>query len=327
MIVFLLSILSYNFIEKSYRNRNVISGKKFYFTLIIVSTLILLFNFKTIIDKGFEIRWIVQGYNLDKSNYNKEISELNQKNIKKIDLEELKDTSKKNVLILGNSLAADLYLGFILNEKTHSSVNFNYFPTQIYCINFFLDLEKDICKDQINNLNNFSHKDFKKILDQVELLILYSKYYDNDLINLNKVLNNLKKYYKKKIVIINNQPFYKGKNKFGTIWWYDLDDFIYKNKRIPNKKEVKELENKYFINSKSNFFIIPKKNMDISKIAKRNNIEVINLYEMFCSIKEKSCKFITDQNKLIFRDYAHFTLNGLNFVVNRLYNENHNLFK
>ena len=197
IIIFLLSILSYNFIEKSYRNRKIISGKKFYFTLIIVSTLILLFNFITIRNQGFENRWIVQGYYLDKSHHNRQISKLYQENIKKIDLKKLKYTSKKNVLILGNSLAADLFLGFILNEQNLDSSNFNYFPTQIHCINFYLDLEKDICKDQINNLNNFSHKDFKKILDEIELLVLYSKYYDNDLINLNKILNNLKKYYKK----------------------------------------------------------------------------------------------------------------------------------
>jgi peptidoglycan/LPS O-acetylase OafA/YrhL len=325
--IFLLSILSYNFIEKSYRNRIIVSGKKFYFTLVIVSTLILLLNFITIKNQGFENRWIVQGYNLDKSHHIKQMSKLNQENIKKIDLKKIKDTSKKNVLILGNSLAADLFLGFILNGQKFHLVNFNYFPTQIHCINFYLGLEKNICKSQINNLNNFSHKDFKKILDEIDLLILYSKYYDNDLIHFNKALNNLKKYYRKKIIIINNQPFYKGKNKFGTIWWYDLDDFVHQHQRIPNKQEVVELEKKYFINSKNNFFKIPKKNTEILKIAKIHNIKVIDLYEKFCSTKERSCKFITNQNKLIFRDYAHFTLNGLNLLIDKLDKEFQNFLK
>ena len=316
IFLIIISFLSYNLIEIKFRNQNIFSHKKFYLTLSILSLLILSLNFYTLKNNSFDKRWIIDGYSLDKKLYIKNFTLLSQKYEKKIDLNNIYNANQKNVLIIGNSFANDLFVGLKINNNKFKQFNFHFLESQIRCIPSYIKIYiNDLCYKSRDKFKNLYQNEFLQLLDNIDKIIIYSRYYETDIEKLGEILDHLKSVYNKKIIIVNNPPLFTGRNRFGTIYWYFLDDFVFENKRIPTKYEIYDLEKKYFTNLENNFFKIQKKNKEIQKIANSKNIEVIDLYNFFCNEKYKRCRFFTNDNELIFRDYGHFTLEGLNFFL------------
>ena len=121
----ILSIFSYKFIEQKYRDRNIGFKKVRKFIIILfIPTLIL--NTTIIRDKNFfKSFYSIDGINLtewhDTEWIIKKIRKLAFKNY-------FPDNNKKNILIVGNCHADDIYLSFKLNNHNYPNYNFELYP-------------------------------------------------------------------------------------------------------------------------------------------------------------------------------------------------------
>ena len=52
----------------------------------------------------------------------------------------------------------------------------------------------------------------------------------------------------------------------------------------------------------------------VDKIAKRNQVNFINIKELICSDQNKTCEFLTDTNSKIMFDNSHFTVEGAKYL-------------
>ena len=85
------------------------------------------------------------------------------------------------------------------------------------------------------------------------------------------------------------------------------------------------IEEQYYLNSQGNHFGIPSINYKIKQIANQNDVEVLDLYNLLCDSDIKKCKYLTTDNKLIYRDYGHLTIDGFNLLGELIFKKKENL--
>jgi len=326
IFLYFISLISYQYIEKTFRNKKIVTAKVFYSLFLSVIIFILTINFYIVKNKGFEKNWSVENYYFDKNYYNSQVDELKKDILHKIDFEQLKNSNFKKILVFGNSHAADLYYSFRLRKDLYNKYVFYYIPRQVVCLSVLVNLENTKnCLNEENELNKYTEKQYSQIINHIDIIIISSRYYSDDIDQLDKNLKNLKKFFKKKIIITTNSPQFSGVNRFGQPGWTYADIFIFNNKRYPNQNEMHQMEKQYYLNSQGNHFGIPSINNKIKQIAKQNDIEVLDIYNLLCNSDIKKCKYLTADNKIIYRDYGHLTIYGMNLLAKLIFNKKENL--
>ena len=58
---------------------------------------------------------------------------------------------------------------------------------------------------------------------------------------------------------------------------------------------------------------------DLIYFLKKNKIEYINLFEIYCDYSKKSCNYINESSNILFIDFAHLTPDGMIFLSNKLH--------
>ena len=177
---------------------------------------------------------------------------------------------RKNVLIVGNSHAEDI-LEILSKTNLIDRIYFNLTSPKIRTddVNFqvkylykFLKEKKAIIDNDVNNEDFYNH--LKKQYDNSDLIILSTRYSDDDL----KILEDLIKILKednKKIIIFDN-ALEQIRAVFNR-----LDYYVYFNKKLPNKNDLKKIEEDMFLDLKNKSNI----NQQIELIAKKNNVFLI----------------------------------------------------
>jgi peptidoglycan/LPS O-acetylase OafA/YrhL len=308
IVLILLSILSYYFIEKPARNQKY-KFKSIFLLIIIFSTLIIIFSYSVIKNNGFEKRFFITStYSLSSLRYEEESKKfeidfnydnyLNYSNI------------NKNVLIVGNSHAEDLakvlsfsYLknNFYFNLVSPKNREDNY----NYQARYFYDyLTSNISKIDYFSDNFIEHLD--KQYKNSQIIILATSWNEEDYNSIEGILEILKKDNKKLIIFDNalNSTLYHKLYKFNR-----LDYFVFKEKKLPNSEELKKIE-KLMYNDLQNKKVI---NEIIYKIAKKNLIKVIKREDIFCNKLLKKCPVLTKEGYKIYYDYGHLTNEGAKF--------------
>ncbi len=297
----ILSILSYYYIEKVFRNKVAF---KFvfkiiaiiYFFVFIILSFSIHNNQKINRFKKFEYHSFL---NFEKYEKEKKLFEENY-NYNKFD-------ERKNIFIVGNSYAKDLLNVFNFNKElsnkyyfyTPSSRNYkklgNY---QLTCFEKFLKENNTFCENK--NYTNHLNKQYLKS-DYIIFAVKGPSRYLERFLEIN---NQLKKDGKKFVVYLDDV---RGKfiNNMNS-----LDRFVFINKRIPNDQEVKYLERQFYKNSK-----LENKNklQKIKEMFKKNKINYILRSEIYCDDSRKICKLITTKNKKIYSDSGHLTNAGALF--------------
>ena len=294
LIIFLLSYLSYRFVEKPFRNFDFIKDKSLMKTLI-GSTIFLCFSSLIIIgNKGFENRYpSLSNFSLDYGKYRKELRVLKYE----LGVPTFKDDTKKNLLIIGNSHGRDLFNTLKLNESIFFDYEFSILDTKVSCLKFIN--ENKLCDKTLSKLQ-------KNILKEAEIILISSRYDDKDLLELDNIIEKLLAYNKKVILASNRPKFYFSSNNLTIV-----DEFFLKNKRLPYEDEKLDLKKKYFLSINPN---LERKNAEIKKIAKNNQIEFINMKNLMCSVQKKTCEFLTSNNSKIMFDDSHFTVEGAKYL-------------
>jgi len=303
LILLLLSIFTYYLVEQPFRNKN--NKFKVIKNLVVMSiSIIIVFNFFVIKNNGFKKRFYVsEFYELDKQNYSNE-----NKNFE-INYNYDNYNDRKNVLLVGNSHAEDIleilsktYLKkkiyFNLTSPKNKKDGYNF---QIYYLYDFLtkiNNNMDINSDEV-----FKH--VRKQYEKADLIILTSRYKSNDLAILDDLIKKIKK-DKKSIIIFDNaleQTTKGGLNR--------LDYYIFKKKQFPDKKNLKNIEEKMFEDLERSKIL----NSKIELIAKNNDIFFIKRAQIFCNFNEKKCPSVTQDGYKIYWDYGHITSKGAEFFA------------
>lgn len=303
IIISALSIFSYYFVERPARNKNNKFKVIISLILILISVLVIV-NINIIQKDGYKDRfYITINYELDIKKYRSE-----DRNFAiNYNFDDYDD--RKNVLIVGNSHAQNLLailsktdlvdrIYFNLTSPKISNGAYNF---QISYLYKFLTEKKAI----IDGYNDDFYDHLKKQYDNADLIILATQYYEPDLNILDSLIKILQK-DNKKIIIFDNalvQSMTAGLNR--------LDYYVYINKKLPNKNDLKYIEENMFLDLKNKSDI----NQQIELIAKNNNIFLIKREKLFCYFDEKSCPSITSEGYKIYYDYGHITDKGADFFA------------
>ena len=297
-IIFILSYISYRFVEKPFRSFDFIKNKSF--IKILVGSIVFLCSFSFIIigNKGFENRYPnLSNFSLDYEKYRKELRVLKYE----LGVPSFKDVSKKNILILGNSHGRDLFNILKLNESIFSNYEFSILDTKISCVKFIN--ENKLCEKTLSKLQ-------KNILKKSEVILISSMYDDEDISELENVVLKLLDYNKRVILASSRPRFYFSSNNLTII-----DEFFLENRRLPFDDEKLDLKKKYFLSIDPN---IKEKNFLIEKIAKDNQVDYLDTKDLICSPQKKTCEFLTDNNGKIMFDNSHFTLEGAKYLGTKI---------
>jgi peptidoglycan/LPS O-acetylase OafA/YrhL len=309
LLTIILSIFSYYLIERPFRNKNIISIKKLT-TYILVSIIILLsYSFYFIKTEGIKSRFTFSeypNYIFNNLNYSKKSTDF----VISYNYDEY--NSRKNVLIVGNSHAENL-LSILSKTNLTNKIYFNLTSPKVkkndyhYQVNYlykFLTEKKAIIDGY--NVDFYSHlnKQYKKS----DLIILATRYSDADLDVLDKLIKLLK-LDNKKIIIFDNaleQDIHIRLNR--------LDYYVVRNKKFPDKKNLKIIEEDMYkdLNNKAEV------NLKIMNIAKINGIPFIKRERIFCDKIEKRCPSITDNGYKIYYDYGHITEDASEFFARKI---------
>ncbi len=331
IFLFLISAISYFFIEKPFRYKKFLSFKtimKFFILILILlllpSILIIssLKNFDPELLKYFDksdlkisnysidtkkLNTSDKNFFLDNNNYNRE-----KRYFVNLNHGLFKYNTNKNILFMGNSYAEDLFLVSFMSPTIKEKYNMSYMTLDYRNKNCLEKLNKNIlnCKSLIDrkiDLQNFDNSDLIVInfLPWSEI----KEYYDV----LNKIII-LNKDKKKKIILVSLRDTFKFENK--KYGFDKLDQFIYESNRMPDKLELKALEKLYWSKRDRSKIVI---NMTLKMMAKEHNIEFFDITKGLCSESTISCKIMTNSKQKIYYDgVSHFTVNGAYYISNNI---------
>ena len=285
IIIIILSIVSYYFIEKPFRNREL-SFRKIILILTIKFLLII-----TICTYFINLKFHPF---FTKYNEEQKIFKLNY-NYNNFD-------NRKNIFIIGNSYAGDLLNIFYQNKELNDNYYFytaagdkvgsNY---QINCMRGFLEESKKICDKKFFNFFQTQYKNSDYIIFH-EMFEQPKTYLSSDF---DETIKLIKKDKKKIIVLLDDM---RGAGI--------LDIYIHRKGDVPDLDDLNSLEKKFF--KKVTKF----EKKDIARLKNKflkNNIKYITRSELFCDYVDKKCPLIKYNDKLYSDANGHLTNNGVEY--------------
>lgn len=328
--LFLISVLSYNYIENTFRNSLLISRRNFLTIFVSSSVFLIIISIISIKNDGFFNRLKVTDH---------------QKNfILKFDGNRTDpgfypeaypakiDDSKKTILILGNSHGSEYFELVSSSNYLKEKYNIIYSLIQIRCLKNLMDgVNKSNC---FRKLDFSKEKDFQekiKLLNQVDIVILKTKWSNNDIKILPKVLKFLNE-KKIMVLVVSENPFFKiiNKKKFNPDKNYEskvlvhtlfqkntiLDKYYILKSKLPNNQDLIKMEKEYF--SKIDWDRYKLKNNQLKKISFENNVIFFNDIEIFCNIKIERCDVLAEGNKIYWDEKGHTTFKSKPYLATKL---------
>jgi peptidoglycan/LPS O-acetylase OafA/YrhL len=300
LILFFVSIFSYHFIERPFRS-SLISLRTFLYVISFSYFILFLSSSLVIKNNGYKKRFPDLGsFSLDNQQYIKERRFVE----KKIGTPLFKNQKKKNVLIVGNSHAQDLFHSLYLNKDLFNKFEFSKISTDnLFCFKKFLT-ENKFC-------NIPSSKKIKNLFELTDTILIAPNYKNNaqSFKNLEDIILILKN-MNKKVFLVSQMPNFYFKNNRTSI-----DQFYFKYNRLPNKFELSNLE-------KEKFNLIPvsveKINNNLQILSKKYNLKLLDRKELICEEILKKCYILTKSKNKINIDSDHLSIAGAIFVGKRI---------
>ena len=296
LIIIILSILSYFFVERPARNKknqfsSILIILSFFYLVLIITNLLIVKN------AGYKKERNINNHIINLDNAELLINSMkyvNHKDFKEQTINSflIKD-NKKKVLIVGDSHSAMMFNVFNLNKKLFKNYRFG----QI----------------KLNPINNHStlFNDQRYIYSDV---IVFSYRFSNE--KLDYIKNLIPKIDKKKIIIMGKSNEYKNFFKRKSYFNLTLADTYVLDKKIKRftQKEVNELSYLYYKNRLDTKDI----NIEIQNYASKNDILYLDKHNFLCNEKKQTCHSVTDSGKKIFYDADHYTIEGAKFLGKKI---------
>jgi len=310
ILTILLSIISYFFIEKFFRNKKTNFLKIFSIflltTIIFFSSLFVIYNSKysfkitTIIkkkisEKGFFLR----------NDYYKFRKSYSPNNF--VDT----PTKIKTTLVVGNSIGEDLFKIFYLNKELFSDYNFNLISPKIRDRNSVYQVKclEELIKEDATRCKGYEFT--KNILEQFsksDIIILSTLWTEEDILALEYLIPLIRS-ENKKIILVSQQMYMKI---YTSYKFNPLDYYVHINKKFPNQETLKKIEKEVY-NSLDKVL-----NQRLLDISKKFNVPYLNFEEIQCNQNDKSCKLLTPDGYKIYWDPIHITENGAKYLGNKI---------
>ncbi len=314
LIIFLtlfLSFITYKYIEQVFRNKSFSFSKVFIF-LFFSMIILVVFSYKITENNGYEKR-------LEKDLSEFQLNFLNQKNdtpinlLKDSKLGSLPNPKLKNILIIGNSHGFDLFASLSTNKKFRDKYNFNLLQGQISCMEESIKKKNKVCV----RLLQFKHREqFKRRLENYyksDIVIIKTRWSDEDVKSLDSLLKFLKKEKKQIFVFSSNPEFnfkksgfteFQTKNILKKILYQNsdyIDRFVIKKNRMPNETEIKKINKEYYLSIDRS---ILKRDEKIKKISLENNIKYFDFKKLICNFKDQYCTDLTLSKRKVYTDQS-----------------------
>ena len=317
--LFILSITSYFFVEKPFRNKQN-KFKKIFISLLIVILTISAINIYVIFKDGkigYSYKFFQSVY-LKNSIFNKELRAESWRYINNSNFQEFQSKEKVKILLVGDSHAKDLFNAFVQNINLFKNYEFLRYGDQheIY-INFG---EKRLNKKDFIKFNE------SKIFKQSDIIIISDYFNSEDSFDKLDIFLDMFK-DKKKIILTSSSNIYINPQKKLNLHLTLFDEFLLKNnkdKKFIDKNldfdERNKINNYYYENRDLNK--INKINTQLKIYGEKYNIQILYKEQFQCDLDRKICFGVTDEGIKSHYDYGHFTLEGAKFFGKRIYDIN-----
>ena len=301
IVLFLISSISYFFLEKNFRN------PKFKFKkILIIFFILIIFIFSTcyftIYKRGFPNKGIVDGINLDYNYYVEEISDWQKEISSKKKIKSVNE-KKKTIIVIGDSLANNFALMF--------RTNLDLFPNLK-----FVTLNIDEFNQILNNVD--SDSELNLLIKESNNIIFSYQYSEDEYKKVESTIKLILKKTNKNIILTSNNPAF---NLYGSRFT-DIDFFLISKKRKPSKEELIELEKRYFSYYKNNNPSIMRIDKKLKNLSRKYDLEYLDKSLYQCDEIRKQCKILTDENKKINYDSHHHTLAGAKYLGQKIFKLN-----
>ena len=299
LIIFLsiiLSILSYFFLEKPFRNKKVINNKKLLIYISLSFSIILSLSLIFLDKNRNNQKGLYEKVSIDNQVY---FDEVNTKLKEIISINNFEKTNtKKNILIIGNSHAMDMFLMFKTNSNLFKNYNFEFSGFDL--------LNNELIE---KNYKNEKTIEFKKIFKDSDIVLFSNRWSENDIDLLEKLIKPILD-TNKQIIITNHNVTLPSVGKRDVTL---LDQYIINTKKLPHKSELVKLEKQYFdymINdNKRNRF-----NNRLKIISDQHNLSLLDKSAYQCNFENKRCKIFTPDGDKINYNAHHHTMSGLQYL-------------
>ena len=315
VLTIFLSIISYFFVEKFFRNKKTNFFKIliiFIFSIIIIFISLLSlyknsnsFEFTKNIKRNIDDKKIF--LENDHYKFRKSYSPKNFKNTPK---------GKKKVLIVGNSIGEDFFKIFYLNKELFKEYDFELISSKIRKRNTVYQVKclEELIRESITKCENLDFtNNILKQFEKSEIIILSTLWTEEDLKALDSLIPLI--YSKnKKIILTNNSIFM---NVYTANQFNPLDYYVYLNKKFPDEKKLKKIEKEVF-----EYLDQQKLNNILNNKAKKFDIPFLKMEEFQCNYEDKICNLVTSDNYKIYWDRTHITEKGAKYLGNKIYELN-----
>lgn len=308
LLTFVISVISYKYVETPFRSKSYSEKFTKKIRLIIWLAICLIFILIGSIihfNKGMPGRFdnlikafpsTFKNYNFDNEELKQKTKEIREKNIL------FSESSKINLLLIGDSHADDLFMALHLNKKLLQNFSISKIKTDLSCFNW---MDKKEIKDIIISNKNFMLSD---------RIIITSRYQDNsyceilkktgsDYDGIEKLISFIKP-YKKQVSITSNHVEYPTKGLFAFSDNLLINEYRFGD--INQEQLITKLNKKHYSYASD----MTATNNRIKEIVYRNNLQYLDKRKYQCDETKKYCTGIIDTGHKSHFDYGHYTLKG-----------------
>jgi len=313
IFIFILSNISYKYVEQPFRNRNKVLSKNFWRT--VVSSIIVISS--------------ICVYFINSEKYEKPLSRLLDRSgiyapskdyfETNFDYSVQGDQSYRNILIVGNSHADDLLM--LLSYSKSVSDNFNITLTspitrnddynyQTSCFNNFLKTGSTFCEESEKDNDEFT-ENLTKQYEWAHYIILASNWLPadvNDYKQLQEIVNKVRLDGKVPIFVSSTIEFQQTPT--GDT---DIEVFAKVNKRYPTSYELINLEKLAYRDLENNQIHLINKNLSV--IAKHMKVKFLDKRDYQCALEAERCSVLDDDGYKLVYDHAHYSKEGAIFYA------------
>ena len=298
ILILLISIFSYLFIEKPFRNKKFLLFRNFY--AFVFGLFVLIFIQNSIISKnsGFYNNFIVGDTEISNSLQKKLLSD-------KFIQKSFGSNFKDKIIIIGDSQGKDTYNSFFFNKDLFTKYNFIYLNTDIGKFN------EKYKKD----------KKFEIDINQSKWIVISSRWNENNYKELKLILNK----FGEKIILFGQAPEFpeniiKFKKKYTIPEVTLFKNFIVNKGSNISDNQIKNLEKIYFKNLYMYDPSINKIALKIKDLANEKKIIFIDKANHLCNFDEKTCEFLVPKsNYEILYNNSRFSREGAMYIGKKYY--------